>query len=135
MLRFIDTQEPWNGERIDGIRYPRSIAIKWTEQELAAIGLEKTPPPEPVDPPPPQPRLEGTFREFMDLFTEAEQVAIAAAALANVQVKLWYDRAMGGTIRLDHPDTTAGLTALVAGGVINQATADRVLAADYDAAL
>lgn len=50
-LRYIDTQEPWNGERIDGIRYARSIASKWTVAQLKKIGLEKVPPPDPVDPP------------------------------------------------------------------------------------
>lgn len=132
MLRFIDTQEAWNGERIDGIAYPHSIATKWADAELEAIGLEKTPPPEPVDPGPPPPRREGTFREFMDLFTPSEQEAIAGAAMANVQVKLWYDRAMGGTIRLDHPDTVAGLGVLLAGGLITQTAHDAVLAADYN---
>lgn len=84
--------------------------------------------------PTPPPRREGTFREFMDLFEPAEQQAIAGAAMTTVAVKLWYDRAMGGSIRLDHPDTAAGLAALVSAQVITQTTAARVLAADYDEA-
>lgn len=79
-------------------------------------------------------RTEGTFREFMDLFTPPEQLAIAGAAMSDVAVKLWYDRAMGGTVRLDAAETAQGLDAIVAGGLITQERADAILAADYDAA-
>lgn len=77
----------------------------------------------------------GTFREFMDLFTANEQKAIASAAMGNVDVKLWYDRAMGGpALDLDAPDTASGLAALVAAGLLTQARADEVLEADFNAA-
>lgn len=44
-LQYINNGERWRGERIDGIAYPLSIETKWTEAELATIGLEKVPPP------------------------------------------------------------------------------------------
>lgn len=54
MLRFIKTEERWTGEPINGIRHPRNIEKLWSDEELAAIGLERyTPPkpePVPVDP-------------------------------------------------------------------------------------
>lgn len=131
MLRFKETETPWTGERINGIAYPRSIATKWTEAELAAIGLEKTPPTEPVNTPAPR-RTNGTFREFMDLFTVGEQAAIAGAAMQSVQIKLWYDRAMGGDVPLDNADTIAGVGALLSASLITQAAHDAVLAADYN---
>lgn len=34
-----DVFEPWSGQRIDGIAYPRSIERKWTATQLAAINL------------------------------------------------------------------------------------------------
>lgn len=40
-LSFINTEAIWQGERIDGILYPRNIEQLWTVEELAAIGLEK----------------------------------------------------------------------------------------------
>lgn len=42
-----DTFVPWSGEAINGIRYPRDIAQKWSAEDLKAIGLYK---PEPADP-------------------------------------------------------------------------------------
>lgn len=86
-------------------------------------------------PKPPAPRRQGTFREFMDLFTTDEQKTIAAAAMGNVDVKLWYDRAMGGpSLDLDAEDTSNGLAALVAAGLLTQDRADAVLGADFNAA-
>lgn len=53
-LSFINTEAIWQGERIDGILYPRNIEQLWTVEELAAIGLEKyVPPPKPYEPPSP----------------------------------------------------------------------------------
>jgi hypothetical protein len=49
-LRHIDTKETWKGERIDGIAHPRNIEQLWTTEQLAAIGLEVVPPPEPAPP-------------------------------------------------------------------------------------
>lgn len=86
-------------------------------------------------PPAPSPRRIGTFREFMDLFTAEEQKAIAAAAMGNVDLKLWYDRAMGGpSLDLESPDTVAGLSALVGAGLLTQARAAEVAGADFNAA-
>lgn len=86
-------------------------------------------------PPDPSPRRIGTFREFMDLFTTEEQKAIASAAMGDVDVKLWYDRAMGGpSLDLESPDTAAGLSALVTAGLLTQARVDEIAGANFDAA-
>lgn len=64
-----------------------------------------------------------TSLEFLDLFTEAEQLTIAAAAMQSAQVKLWYDRTLAAMfITLADPRTEAGLTALVEAGML---TAER----------
>lgn len=38
----------WRGEAIDDVRYPLSIAVLWSDAELAAIGLFKPLPADPV---------------------------------------------------------------------------------------
>ena len=46
-VRYIATQQIWDGEAINDVRHPRNIATRWTDEELAAIGLERFEP-EPV---------------------------------------------------------------------------------------
>ena len=70
----------------------------------------------------PEPK-QFTSLEFLDLFTDAEQLAIVNAANASTQVKLWYDRMLAANfITLADPRTEAGLTALVQAGLL---TAER----------
>lgn len=89
--------------------------------------------------PPAPPRTEGSYREFMNLFTEPEKDAIyaaeaSAAAQGDFTLKKWMDRARGGaTMRLTHPDTIAGVGMLVAAGLLAQERADEILSADFDA--
>lgn len=54
IIRHIETQEEWRGERVDGIAHPRNIGLLWDESQLAAIGLERYTPP-PVEPVPVDP--------------------------------------------------------------------------------
>lgn len=78
-------------------------------------------------------RRDGEFREFMDLFNDDEQRAIIGATLQNIEIKRWYDRAMGGpTFSLDHSQTKYGLTALVQAGLLTKARKKDVLAANFD---
>ncbi len=68
--------------------------------------------------------------EFLDLFTEAEQLSVAAAAMSSAPVKLWYDRALAATyITLDDPRVEAGLGALAAAGLLSEERKLAVLAA------
>lgn len=48
-LEFIATSQLWTGEPINAVKYPLSIGELWTEQDLAAIGLQVRVP----APPPP----------------------------------------------------------------------------------
>jgi len=80
---------------------------------------ESEPAPEPG---PPQPKR-FTSLEFLDLFTESEQLAVATAAMQSPQVKLWYDRTLAASfVTLADPRTEGGLTALVGAGLL---TAER----------
>lgn len=90
------------------------------------------------DIPPPEPRREGEFREFMKLFTAAERNAVYAAEALGITnrdftLKEWLDIARGGrVVPLDHPDTIEGINGLALANIITQAAADRVLGADFD---
>ena len=69
-----------------------------------------------------------SFLEFMDLFTDAEQLALAGAAMTDAPTKLWYDRAVGAQfISLGDPRLTAGLDAMVAAELLSAARRNRVL--------
>jgi hypothetical protein len=84
------------------------------------------------DPPPapPAPAPRWSFLEFMERFTQAEQEAIAGAAMVNVQVKLWYDKAVGAKeIIADEPRTVSGMAALVAAGLLTAERRDEILGA------
>ena len=79
--------------------------------------------PEPADPLPPEPPKQFTSLQFLDLFTESEQLAVATAAMQSPQVKLWYDRTLAAMfVTLADPRTEGGLTALVGAGLL---TAER----------
>lgn len=80
------------------------------------------------DAPVPVRRTRFSFLEFMDLFTEAEQLAIAGAAMTDVATKLWYDRAVGAQfIDLADARLIGGLQAMVAAGLLTSGRRDRVL--------
>ena len=86
--------------------------------------------PEPADPPPPAPPKQFTSLEFLDLFTEDEQLAVATAAMQSAQVKLWYDRTLAASlITLADPRTEAGLQALAGAGLLTQARKDEIVEA------
>lgn len=77
-----------------------------------------------VDPPPapPAPPPNFTSLEYLDLFTEAEQLAVATAAMNNAAMKLWYDRMLAANfITLADERTEAGLDALVTAGLLTSA--------------
>lgn len=64
-----------------------------------------------------------TSLEFLDLFTQAEQLAVATSTMTQPVVKLWYDRMLAaGFITLADTRTEAGLGALVGAGLL---TAER----------
>ena len=68
--------------------------------------------------------------DFLNLFTEAEQLAVVQATLSNAAVKLWYDRVLAATyITLDDPRVETGLAALTAAGLLSEERKLAVLAA------
>ncbi|MEP2979042.1 MAG: hypothetical protein ABJO86_06125 [Lentilitoribacter sp.] len=75
----------------------------------------------------------GEFRDFMKFFSTDEQLAIVSATLSNPNLKLWYDKAMGGKyFSLDHPETTIGLKALVSAGLLTKSRMETILNGDFN---
>lgn len=81
-------------------------------------GFALVDPPKPEEPPVPEPTPPGypqfTALQMLDLFTEAEQLAVVQATMANAAVKLWYDRLLAADyVTYEDPRVDAGLQALV----------------------
>lgn len=69
-----------------------------------------------------------SFLQFMDLFTEDEQLAVAGAAMTDAPTKLWYDRAVGAQfIDLGDERLAAGLQKMVDAKLLTAARRDRIL--------
>ena len=78
----------------------------------------------------PAPLKQFTSLEFLDLFTDEEQLAVATAAMQSAQVKLWYDRTLAASfITLADPRTEAGLNALVTAGLLTAERKAEIVAA------
>ncbi|MFN7725142.1 MAG: XkdW family protein [Rubrivivax sp.] len=82
-----------------------------------------------LEPTPPAPLATScTPLQFIDRFTEAEQLAVVSATLAVPQVKLWYDKLIAATeVVFADPRVAAGLDALVAAGLLTQARSEAIL--------
>lgn len=78
----------------------------------ASWTIEK--PPEPY-----VPRTQFTSLEFLDRFTEEEQLTVVQATMQSAAVKLWYDRLLAASfVDLEDPRTEAGIDALISAGLI-----------------
>ena len=66
-----------------------------------------------------------TSLDYLDLFTEDEQIAVVSATMVAPQIKLWYDKMLAaGYVTIADPRTEAGLSALVQSNLL---TAERKL--------
>jgi len=83
-----------------------------------------------VEPPTPPVYPQFTALQMLDLFTEAEQLAVVEATMSVPAVKLWYDRMIAATfVTYEDPRTEGGLQALVDAELITaQRKADIVAA-------
>ena len=86
--------------------------------------------PLPADPLPPPPPKQFTSLEYLDLFTESEQLAVVSATMAVPQVKLWYDKMLAaGYVTSADSRTEGGLVALVGAGLLTEARKVEILEA------
>lgn len=66
--------------------------------------------------------------QFIERFTDAEQLAIVTVTQSNPSVKLWYDKLLASReVDFDDVRTQAGMTALVAAGLITSARSAIIL--------
>ena len=85
---------------------------------------------DPADQAPPTAAPRFTSLEFLNLFTEAEQIAVVTAAMQSATVKLWYDKMLAANyITLDDPRTEAGLDGLVSATLISAPRKVEIVAA------
>lgn len=100
-----------------------------TEYAQHLLWLAEGNTPLPADPLPPLPPKQFTSLEYLDLFTEAEQLAVVGATMAVPQVKLWYDKMLAaGYVTSADPRTEGGLAALVGAGLLTEARKAEILA-------
>lgn len=92
------------------------------------LTAEAPPAPEPEPAPIVYPQF--TALETLDLFTEAEQLAVAEATMTVPAIKLWYDRLIAATfVTYEDPRTEGGLQALVDAGLLTPARKAAIVAA------
>tara|TARA_R110000803_G_scaffold34529_1_gene75306 strand:- start:3235 stop:3627 length:393 start_codon:yes stop_codon:yes gene_type:complete len=64
-------------------------------------------------------KTQFTSIEYLDKFTEAEQVAIVTATTASIDIKRFYDKVLAANfIDVEDVMTVGGLDALIASGVL-----------------
>jgi hypothetical protein len=82
-------------------------------------------------PPAEVPALTTTPLQFIELFTEAEQLAVVTAAMAVPALRLWYDKLVAAQeVVLADPRLSSGMNALVSAGLITYARRFEILAVD-----
>ena len=88
--------------------------------------FSRPPNPEPLPSQPPR----FTALEMLDLFTEAEQLAVVEATMSVPAVKLWYDRMIAASfVTYEDPRTEGGLQALVDAELLTPARKAEIVAA------
>lgn len=69
-----------------------------------------------------------TSLEFLDRFTEEEQLAVVQATMTSAPVKLWYDRLLAASfVDLEDPRTEAGVDSLIDNELIDASRKAEIL--------
>ncbi|MGV3581919.1 MAG: hypothetical protein ACO1N8_06405 [Methylophilus sp.] len=77
---------------------------------------------------PPPKRIYSSL-DFLDKFTEQEQLDVVTATLSSAAIKLWYDRLLAADyVDLQDPRTVAGVDALITFGLIVATRKDEIFA-------
>lgn len=120
MQTFKDTEtgQYWQFEDDVLVREGRFFAPHDLDTPLdVPLTLEPAQLPEPQPAPPVYPQF--TALQMLDLFTDAEQLAVVEATMSSPAVKLWYDRLIAATfVTYEDPRTEGGLQALVDAGLL-----------------
>lgn len=117
---WLDQEVPFSASKDDSEPYGRDLFARAIVGEFGAIG-------DLVAPIMTTPRSLSSL-QFMDRFTEDEQLSIVTATMNIASVKLWYDRMLcAEEIVYKDSRTLAGLQALVSAGLITQTRMDEIL--------
>ena len=113
--------------REDGTAIPRGH--RWWDDYEAWLAEGNTP--EPAVEQTTVLKTQFTSLEFLDRFTDAEQLGVVSATLSSAQVKLWYDKMLAASfVDLNDPRTSAGLEALVTAGLLSATRKSVILTPD-----
>lgn len=112
----------------EGERYTEEVLTIDNDRKVVVSTRGKEPDPDYVPPEPEYPQF--TALEMLDLFTEAEQLAVVEATMTIPAVKLWYDRLIAATfVTYADPRTEGGLQALVDAGLLDPGRKADIVAA------
>jgi hypothetical protein len=111
----IEEELPFTASATDTEAHGRDIFAAASAGQFGPIADFVPTPEAPALPPP----TTVTPLQFVERFTDAEQLSIVGATLQNAQVKLWYDKLLAASfVDLADPRLSAGLDSLVAFGLI-----------------
>lgn len=129
VVNVVLADDMWHPEGTTFIEVPDDslVEIGWM------VGVQGTLyPPEATAPPAP-PASPLSALQFIERFTDEEQLAIVTATMSNPAVKLWYDKLMASQeVVLTNPRLIDGMVTLVATGLITEERKDLVLASGSD---
>lgn len=92
------------------------------------VVLEDEDPEPEVDEPEVQFKTVFTSLEFLDRFTEDEQLAVVSASMNIAEVKLWWDKMLAASyVDINDPRTAEGIDALISAGLLEAVRRDEVL--------
>ena len=118
---------PYEGEALEAVVDVFAPVAYWEEQQRpvaqVSVGAKGTIARTAVEP-----IWTMTPLQFMERFTEAEQLAITTAAQSTPSVRMWYDRLIAASeVVQNDPRLQAGMSAMVAAGLLTQARADAIM--------
>lgn len=107
------------------------VTVKGGQMTFEEPEKPQAPEPEPL----PLQYPQFTALEMLDLFTEAEQLAVVQATMTSASVKLWYDRLIAASfVTYEDPRTEGGLQALVDAGLLTPERKGEIVTAMQPAA-
>lgn len=116
---------PDDAKPITAAEYDALVVIRPLDQVVAA---DKNGNPVLIDGPIDGHRTVFSVLEFIDLFSDDQQLSVAAATMSNAVIKLWWDKILASKyVDLGDQRTVDGLTALVASGLVQADQINQIL--------